>query len=250
MICSRSRTTFKLKMLRDANTTYKAAWFYAASTAVYISILILALFFTDAYLFAGHSAYMSVFLVLICAEVLKYMYIQLVFKKDYIYNPKQGFKLLSLVFSIVKELKMMELFRNILMLAGFTCFVFVITVLFGAELLSRHEETLMFSYLITILTMFPVSLNQGAASVMLFLHGNQGKDAFTQVLLRNVQFVVLGAWLGAFVIPLDWSRKWQAWPIPCSFGSLVGFNVAQMVSLVEMFVNYGGTISKLRAKFR
>lgn len=236
-------------MIQDANTTIKAAWFYAASTAVYMSVFILALLCTDAYLWAGNSAYMPVFLAVICAEVFKYMYIQLVYKKDYIYNPKQGFKLFSLVLSILKEVKMMELVRSTLLLAGLTCCVFVTAVLFGVEL-SRYEETLMFSYLIIILAMFPINLNQGVASLMLFLHGNEGKDAFSLVLLRNIQFVVLGAWLGAFVIPLDWSRRWQVWPIPCSFGSLVGFIVAQLVSLVEMFVKYNGTVSKIRAKFK
>ena len=25
---------------------------------------------------------------------------------------------------------------------------------------------------------------------------------------------IIGAWAGCVVIPLDWQRKWQAWPIP------------------------------------
>ncbi|EDV22220.1 uncharacterized protein TRIADDRAFT_59237 [Trichoplax adhaerens] len=34
---------------------------------------------------------------------------------------------------------------------------------------------------------------------------------------------ILGAWLGAFTIPLDWDRPWQVWPIPCSIGTMMGY---------------------------
>ncbi|KAI1894415.1 hypothetical protein AGOR_G00115570 [Albula goreensis] len=34
---------------------------------------------------------------------------------------------------------------------------------------------------------------------------------------------VIGAWLGAFPIPLDWDRPWQVWPISCSLGATFGF---------------------------
>ena len=33
---------------------------------------------------------------------------------------------------------------------------------------------------------------------------------------------LLGAWLGAFPILLDWNRVWQEWPIPCSVGAVLG----------------------------
>uniref|UniRef100_A0A8C7A078 Phosphatidylinositol glycan anchor biosynthesis class F n=1 Tax=Nothoprocta perdicaria TaxID=30464 RepID=A0A8C7A078_NOTPE len=34
---------------------------------------------------------------------------------------------------------------------------------------------------------------------------------------------VLGAWFGAFPIPLDWDRPWQVWPISCSLGATFGY---------------------------
>jgi len=33
---------------------------------------------------------------------------------------------------------------------------------------------------------------------------------------------MLGAWLGAFPIPLDWDRPWQAWPITVTYGAMGG----------------------------
>ena len=46
---------------------------------------------------------------------------------------------------------------------------------------------------------------------------------------------MLGAWLGAWVVPLDWRRTWQAWPIPCFAGALLGY-FAGTVHLVISFV--------------
>uniref|UniRef100_A0A673LQC5 Phosphatidylinositol-glycan biosynthesis class F protein-like n=1 Tax=Sinocyclocheilus rhinocerous TaxID=307959 RepID=A0A673LQC5_9TELE len=34
---------------------------------------------------------------------------------------------------------------------------------------------------------------------------------------------VIGAWLGALPIPLDWDRPWQIWPISCTLGATTGF---------------------------
>jgi phosphatidylinositol glycan class F len=29
--------------------------------------------------------------------------------------------------------------------------------------------------------------------------------------------------VGAWVIPLDWDRPWQLWPIPCVLGAVGGY---------------------------
>lgn len=34
--------------------------------------------------------------------------------------------------------------------------------------------------------------------------------------------IVIGGWLSCVVIPLDWDRDWQAWPIPVVVGSYLG----------------------------
>jgi GPI biosynthesis protein family Pig-F len=42
---------------------------------------------------------------------------------------------------------------------------------------------------------------------------------------------IVGGWMGAFLLPLDWDRPWQAWPVPCVFSSTVGYIVGIAVSL-------------------
>ena len=38
---------------------------------------------------------------------------------------------------------------------------------------------------------------------------------------------VVGAWLGAVPIPLDWDRDWQKWPVTIVTGVYIGFVVGR-----------------------
>lgn len=37
-------------------------------------------------------------------------------------------------------------------------------------------------------------------------------------------------WASAFVIPLDWDRPWQVWPICCTYGVVIGCIVSVLLS--------------------
>lgn len=47
---------------------------------------------------------------------------------------------------------------------------------------------------------------------------------------------IIGTWLGAFPILLDWERPWQVWPVPCCCGAILGFVVGNLIFLI--FPNY------------
>lgn len=52
-------------------------------------------------------------------------------------------------------------------------------------------------------------------------------ENFTESHLHSFTvFTIIGAWLGAFPIPLDWDRPWQAWPITCCIGASLGYSAA------------------------
>ncbi|PON98472.1 GPI biosynthesis protein Pig-F [Trema orientale] len=51
---------------------------------------------------------------------------------------------------------------------------------------------------------------------------------------------VLGAWFGAWPMPLDWERPWQEWPICVSYGAIAGYLVAAVASF--LFVLVRGTL--------
>ncbi|PON98474.1 GPI biosynthesis protein Pig-F [Trema orientale] len=47
---------------------------------------------------------------------------------------------------------------------------------------------------------------------------------------------VLGAWFGAWPMPLDWERPWQEWPICVSYGAIAGYLVAMVASFLVVLV--------------
>ncbi|VDP12879.1 unnamed protein product [Onchocerca flexuosa] len=63
---------------------------------------------------------------------------------------------------------------------------------------------------------------------------------------------IFGAWFGAFVIPLDWDRWWQRWPIPCVFGTvfggILGFLFSSRIEILSI-VMYAATSTYLSQVF-
>jgi phosphatidylinositol glycan class F len=47
---------------------------------------------------------------------------------------------------------------------------------------------------------------------------------------------LVGAWLGAVVIPLDWERPWQQWPISCVLGAVVGQAIGSVATAVLYYM--------------
>ncbi|CAM0870169.1 unnamed protein product [Alopecurus aequalis] len=43
---------------------------------------------------------------------------------------------------------------------------------------------------------------------------------------------VIGAWLGAWPMPLDWERPWQEWPICVTYGAVAGHLIGMVLSLI------------------
>ncbi|XXG54149.1 hypothetical protein AAC387_Pa03g2100 [Persea americana] len=43
---------------------------------------------------------------------------------------------------------------------------------------------------------------------------------------------VIGAWFGAWPMPLDWERPWQEWPICITYGAIGGYILGVLASLV------------------
>ncbi|OXU26556.1 hypothetical protein TSAR_003063 [Trichomalopsis sarcophagae] len=114
--------------------------------------------------------------------------------------------------------------KFVLAIVGITIIYYIAIVLFGAPLLSHHEETSMLSLTLTALTLAPASLHLGVDNALALFTGSQLliSGAFVDAVKLNIKAVLLGTWLSAFVLPLDWDRPWQAWPIPCIVGALLG----------------------------
>ncbi|XP_014775891.1 phosphatidylinositol-glycan biosynthesis class F protein [Octopus bimaculoides] len=115
----------------------------------------------------------------------------------------------------------------------FSCLFFhFMAVCFGAPLFTHTSETFHFAMLLSCCTFLPVLVSVGANFSLwlkIFVE-NSPDDGCEQVAFILFVCSIIGAWLGAFPIPLDWDRPWQVWPISCEIGTLCGYLVGLVVS--------------------
>ncbi|KAL2484624.1 GPI biosynthesis protein Pig-F [Abeliophyllum distichum] len=106
-------------------------------------------------------------------------------------------------------------------------------IVLGAPVSLQHfRKTVHWSLLMSVFTLVP------AASVF----GSSWTDwhrIFAQTKpIRPVDYMiclpahgaVIGAWFGAWPMPLDWERPWQDWPICVTYGAIVGYLAGMMAS--------------------
>jgi len=105
---------------------------------------------------------------------------------------------------------------------------YLLAVLLGAPLLENQLETLIFSVLLTTLTVIPSYYAVGPESFfdLLFGHCFHREDKLVMFAYSNLWMTIAGGWFGAFFVPLDWDRPWQVWPIPCCAGAVIGSMLA------------------------
>ncbi|KAG8443637.1 hypothetical protein GDO86_008981 [Hymenochirus boettgeri] len=121
-----------------------------------------------------------------------------------------------------------------------SCLLFhLIIVLYGAPLIECVAETFLFSVLLSSFTTSRCLCVLGPnfhAWIRVF-----SKDGAMSVWDHSLQVTticsVVGAWLGAFPIPLDWDRPWQVWPVSCSLGATIGYVAGLLVAPVWIYWN-------------
>ncbi len=122
------------------------------------------------------------------------------------------------------------------MLGMFWALVYYLCVCFGAPFFSDQRETAAFSALLALLVLLPSLLVYGPEREDLrriFLVSDLSEaDPLAHLLFQNAVGSVVGAWFGAFPIPLDWDRPWQRWPITCCLGAVAGHAVSSVWSLL------------------
>lgn len=134
----------------------------------------------------------------------------------------------------LKHYRLSNLFKSFLTFLLMVGVYYVIVVLFGAPFLTHQEQNLMFALILSIFTILPVCLHCGheaGLSILLTLTNYDGNELFKKFVF-NARLTFLGAWFGACVIPLDWEKPYQEWPIPCYFGAVFGYLVSNVVSYV------------------
>ncbi|KAK3946025.1 glycosylphophatidylinositol anchor phosphoethanolamine transferase [Diplogelasinospora grovesii] len=108
-----------------------------------------------------------------------------------------------------------------------TPFFYIAMVLFGAPFLSHVSHTMLCAAHLSILTLTPLFYVHGVdSSAWVAVAGFQAPLDET---FGGLVGGVVGAWLGAVPIPLDWDREWQQWPVTILCGIYGGYLLGKVV---------------------
>lgn len=207
--------------MENSFVSNKILAFNNAVTCIYLPLVITFLNYTGNLYNVGKTETAYVECVLILAEVLKYL-------KCFISSNGYAKR------SDSKKFKISNFFKGILMIVSMTAVYYILAVLLGAPVFSKHYKTFSFAFLLSILTILPCCLYLGPDSVPTLItsltcfEGNELYEKF----VFNIRLTVFGAWLGAVLIPLDWNKPYQEWPIPCSLGAIAGYFVSNFISFL------------------
>lgn len=200
-------------------------FFNSVLTSIYLPTILVFLNYTDTLYNLGQEV-TYIEWVLIAAEFIKYALCHL-FNQNLKRKPKK----------LNRKFEIKKFFERFLVLLCILAVFYFSAVVFGAPLLSQHYETFFFSLLMTILTALPCILHLDIEYVLtLFLSIFEGTDTHTYY-FWNIRLTILGSWLGAVMIPLDWDRPYQKWPVSCCIGAMGGCYVANIFSLYKKRFN-------------
>ncbi|XP_014370349.2 phosphatidylinositol-glycan biosynthesis class F protein [Papilio machaon] len=189
-------------------------------TCIYLPSIVTVISYKGLLYSLGNGSTFYVLLLIYIAELLKSFYL----------NSNVASK------KIKSKMQARDVINSGIFLLGVIFCFFVGMILFGAPFLDSHEETLMLSALLTLLTVFPLVAHAGVESAMQLLFGvkNFSRNTIIEMLVNNALLTVCGAWLGAVVIPLDWNTPWQKWPIPCYLGAIGGHLISNVLTILKI----------------
>jgi len=119
-----------------------------------------------------------------------------------------------------------HLFKCAICMGLLACCLHVFIVLFGAALTVDVNETFYLATLAASLSFWPCVFYYGLQwdhwITSIFVFEGSPFTGIEGSLSLGGKGALIGLWLGAIPIPLDWDRPWQQWPITCVVGTLLG----------------------------
>lgn len=94
------------------------------------------------------------------------------------------------------------------------------------------SQTLNWSLMMSLFTIVPAATVFGSSWKdwqRIFAHTTP-MGSVDLIICLPAHGAVIGAWFGAWPMPLDWERPWQEWPICVSYGAMAGYLVAMVAS--------------------
>ncbi|XP_030413553.1 phosphatidylinositol-glycan biosynthesis class F protein [Gopherus flavomarginatus] len=114
-----------------------------------------------------------------------------------------------------------------------------IIVLYGAPLIESVLETFLFAVLLSTFTTLHClcMLGPNIQAWIRVFSKNGAMSIWDNSLQITTMCSIVGAWFGAFPIPLDWDRPWQIWPISCSLGATFGYVAGLIIAPLWIYWN-------------
>ncbi|OAE19007.1 hypothetical protein AXG93_2839s1020 [Marchantia polymorpha subsp. ruderalis] len=69
-------------------------------------------------------------------------------------------------------------------------------------------------------------------------------------LCLSAHCAAIGSWVGAWPMPLDWERRWQEWPVCCTYGTVGGYLLSVIFSIAWYSANRGASSEGEKKKVR
>ncbi|XP_052175345.1 PIGF/3-ketodihydrosphingosine reductase fusion protein [Diospyros lotus] len=99
-------------------------------------------------------------------------------------------------------------------------------------------RTLNWSMLMSLFTVVPAASVFGSSWTdwQRILAHTKPMSSIDYMICLPAHGAVIGAWFGAWPMPLDWERPWQEWPICVSYGAIAGYSIAMVASFVLLLL--------------
>ncbi len=115
----------------------------------------------------------------------------------------------------------------------------VISILMGAPLFTDVMRTFVFSIYLVLIGFTPIIISSkgNLKEIYDFVFQMTISNSRKRFYMRNLIWgTMIGAWLGAIPIPLDWDRWWQRWPITCFVSSTIGAVLSMLISYLWLWI--------------
>eukprot|EP01116_Phalansterium_solitarium_P008436 TRINITY_DN22347_c0_g1_i1.p1 TRINITY_DN22347_c0_g1~~TRINITY_DN22347_c0_g1_i1.p1 ORF type:complete len:214 (+),score=5.33 TRINITY_DN22347_c0_g1_i1:65-706(+) len=127
-------------------------------------------------------------------------------------------------------------------ISGFFCgwaVCHAVAVLYGAPIFDQFAKTALWSGIVSSLVFVPVACQVGPSldGFVQFLGLSRPLSVPESLCYAPTLATIVGAWAGAIPMPLDWDRPWQAWPVSCTYGALLGQLVGLVLAAVLVMLN-------------
>jgi phosphatidylinositol glycan class F len=113
-------------------------------------------------------------------------------------------------------------------------------IVLGAPVgLKYWPATIYWSMLMSLFTFVPAACVFGASKLdwQHILFYSKLSNVVDYMISVPAHGAILGAWLGAWPMPLDWERPWQEWPICVTYAAIGGHLIGMLLSPVLIFLH-------------